>query len=59
MQHHGWLETLLVSRFADRELVFRNLGFSGDEINLGLRLRMSPLGRLRFGRLDKKRRPLA
>ena len=32
MQHHGWLETLLVSRFADKELVFRNLGVSGDEI---------------------------
>ena len=37
MQHHGWLETLLVSRFADRDLVFRNLGFSGDEITTRLR----------------------
>ena len=25
MQHHGWLETLLVRRFADKDLVFRNL----------------------------------
>ncbi len=32
MQHHGWLETLLMSRFADKDLVFRNLGVSGDEI---------------------------
>ena len=32
MQHHGWLETLLVSRCADKDLVFRNLAVSGDEI---------------------------
>ncbi len=32
MQHHGWLETLLVSRFPDKDLVFRNLAVSGDEI---------------------------
>ncbi|MBC7854942.1 MAG: dehydrogenase, partial [Pirellulaceae bacterium] len=32
MQHHGWLETLLVSRFADKDLVFRNLAVSGDEL---------------------------
>src|SRR5687767_12037498 len=32
MQHFGWLETLAYSRFPDQELVFRNLGFSGDEI---------------------------
>ncbi len=32
MQHHGWLETLLVSQFADKDLVFRNLAVSGDEI---------------------------
>ena len=37
MQHHGWLETLLVSRFPQHELVFRNLGFSGDEITTRLR----------------------
>jgi putative heme-binding domain-containing protein len=37
MQHHGWLETLLHSRFADERLVVRNLGFSGDEITLRLR----------------------
>src|SRR5436189_3000182 len=37
MQHHGWLETLIYSQFPDQELVFRNLGFSGDELNLRLR----------------------
>ena len=37
MQHHGWLETYLQHRFPDRELVVRNLGFSGDEIVLRLR----------------------
>jgi glucose/arabinose dehydrogenase len=33
MQHDGSLETRLQSRFADYELVFRNLGYSGDEID--------------------------
>jgi putative heme-binding domain-containing protein len=37
MQHDGWLETLIQSRFPKHELVFRNLGFSGDELNLRLR----------------------
>ncbi len=32
MQHHGGLEALIVSRFSEHDLVFRNLGFSGDEI---------------------------
>jgi hypothetical protein len=32
MQHHGWLETLITARFRSHDLVFRNLGFSGDEI---------------------------
>src|SRR5262245_48906022 len=32
MQYFGWLETRLVSRFPQHDLVFRNLGFSGDEI---------------------------
>src|SRR5262245_9306291 len=32
MQHYGWLETLIHSRFSQHELVFRNLGFSGDEV---------------------------
>src|SRR5215831_12241422 len=37
MQYFGWLETRLVSRFPEHELVFRNLGYSGDEITLRLR----------------------
>ncbi|MBI3881015.1 MAG: HEAT repeat domain-containing protein [Verrucomicrobia bacterium] len=32
MQHHGWLEALLTARFAKQDLVFRNLGYSGDEV---------------------------
>src|SRR4030095_2277411 len=37
MQHHGWLETLITARFPEHDLVFRNLGFSGDELTLRLR----------------------
>ncbi|MCI0683168.1 MAG: GDSL-type esterase/lipase family protein [Gemmataceae bacterium] len=37
MQHHGWLETLITARFPQHDLVFRNLGFSGDELTLRLR----------------------
>lgn len=33
MQHDGWLETLIHARFASHELVFRNMGYSGDEID--------------------------
>ncbi len=32
MQHDGWLETLLHSRFPKQDLVFRDLGYSGDEV---------------------------
>ncbi len=37
MQHDGWLETLLQARFPTHKLVFRELGFSGDELTLRLR----------------------
>jgi putative heme-binding domain-containing protein len=37
MQHDGWLETLLQSRFPGYHLVLRNLGFSGDELTTRLR----------------------
>jgi putative heme-binding domain-containing protein len=37
MQHDGWLETYLASRFPEHDLSFRNLGFSGDELTLRLR----------------------
>jgi len=33
MQHDGSLEARLHSRFSDAELVFRNMGYSGDEID--------------------------
>jgi putative heme-binding domain-containing protein len=37
MQHDGWLETYLHTRFPQHDLVFRNLGFSADELTLRLR----------------------
>jgi putative heme-binding domain-containing protein len=37
MQHDGWLETYLATRFPQLDLAFRNLGFSGDELTLRLR----------------------
>ncbi len=37
MQHDGWLETALIHRFLHQDLVIRNLGFSGDEVDLRLR----------------------
>jgi putative heme-binding domain-containing protein len=37
MQHDGWLETMLQSRFPKLELVIRNLGFSADELTVRLR----------------------
>jgi putative heme-binding domain-containing protein len=37
MQHDGWLETYLYSRFPKHDLVIRNLGFSGDELTVRLR----------------------
>jgi putative heme-binding domain-containing protein len=32
MQHDAWLETYLHAKYSQHELVFRNLGFSGDEV---------------------------
>jgi|SRR5947209_4747456 len=32
MQHDGWLEAYLQTRFPKHDLVVRNLGFSGDEV---------------------------
>jgi len=37
MQHDGWFETLLYARFPDRRLSIRNLGFTGDELNIRMR----------------------
>src|SRR5438045_1201274 len=37
MQHVGWMETLLYSRFPEHNLVVRNLGFAGDTLTTRLR----------------------
>ena len=37
MQYDGWLETMVHARFPKHQLVFRNLGFSGDDITTRLR----------------------
>src|SRR5262245_28936993 len=39
MQYYGGLESRLTSRFAAHELVFRNLGYSADELTIRLRSR--------------------
>lgn len=44
MQHFGGLEARLHSRFPQHELVFRNLGFSADEVDPGKRLRSMDFG---------------
>ena len=46
MQHDGWVETLIQSRFPGYELVFRNLGYSGDEVHPERRLRSANFGSL-------------
>ena len=38
-QHHGWIELMLTTRFAERAITFRNLGWNGD----------TPAGDSRFG----------
>src|SRR5262245_11729193 len=52
MQHYGWLETLLHAQFPQHELVFRNLGYSGDEID-GFRNFTSRLRSMDFGSHDQ------
>jgi len=37
MQHDGWLETLIHSRFPQQNLTFRNLAFSADTLTIRLR----------------------
>jgi len=44
MQHSGWLEVLLHSRFPGHRLVIRNLGFDGDEVDPARRLRSADFG---------------
>lgn len=44
MQHTGWLEVLLQSRFPNHRLVIRNLAYEGDEIDPAKRLRSADFG---------------
>src|SRR5437762_6225435 len=37
MQHSGYLESLIYTKFPQHDLVFRDLGFSGDELTVRLR----------------------
>ncbi len=41
-QEYGYLETLLTSRFPDRNITFRNLGWSGDTVRGEARARFGP-----------------
>ncbi len=41
-QEYGYLETLLTSRFPDRNVTFRNLGWSGDTVRGEARARFGP-----------------
>jgi putative heme-binding domain-containing protein len=42
-QNHGWLDVMFASRFPDREVTFRNLGWSGDTPDGKSRLSLSLL----------------
>ena len=52
MQHYGWLEARLVSRFSDLDLTFRNLAYSGDEID-GFKNSQHRLRSMSFGSHDE------
>jgi putative heme-binding domain-containing protein len=52
MQHFGWLETYIHARYPNHELVFRNLGYSGDEVN-GYRDLYSRMRSMDFGSQDQ------
>ncbi len=51
-QHYGWVETLLHARFPEHDLVIRNLGYSGDEID-GFRNAQSRMRSMSFGTHDE------
>lgn len=42
-QYHGWIELMLTTRFADRSITFRNLGWSADTPDGDSRLGLSLL----------------
>ena len=50
MQHFGGMETYIHARFPQHELVFRNLGYSGDELPLSAATRMRSMD---FGSFDQ------
>ena len=52
MQHFGWLETYIHARYPRHELVFRNLGYGGDEVN-GYRDLYSRMRSMDFGSQDQ------
>ena len=52
MQHFGWLETFIHARYPRHELVFRNLGYGGDEVN-GYRDLYSRMRSMDFGSQDQ------
>jgi putative heme-binding domain-containing protein len=54
MQHDGWLDTYLHSRFPKHDLVIRNLAYSGDELTARIRSASfgSPDQWLRFNQAD-------
>lgn len=52
MQHSSWLETYIQSAHPDHKLVFRNLGYSGDEVD-GFRNFHSRLRSMDFGSQDQ------
>ena len=52
MQHFGWLETYIYARYPQHELVFRNLGYGGDEVN-GYRELYSRMRSMDFGSQDQ------
>jgi putative heme-binding domain-containing protein len=52
MQHSSWLETLIYSRFPQHDLVFRNLGYGGDEVN-GYRDLYNRMRSMDFGSQDQ------
>ncbi len=52
MQHYGWVETLLHARFPEHDLVIRNMGYSGDEID-GFRNAQSRMRSMSFGTHDE------
>ena len=44
--HDGWFEAVLQSELKGQEVIFRNLGFTGDTVKRDQEIRDSPLQRL-------------